>query len=126
MTQTRMFVALQSLTMTGCELTPEAYAQANRSWRCHECHAPKPGTKSVEARLVEVPRDRPLNAVVACFLPIAYRPFLDKFPRDVIERDLYLGPVYGPDGRLLSDWVTFRAQSTHCSWQQARRNKKVP
>ena len=105
-----MFVALESLTMHPCELTSDAYAEANRTWCCQGCSSPKPGVEIVEARLVEEPRDPPLNAVAACFLPIAYRPFLERFPRDIVARDLHTGPVYGPDGRLLRDWVTFRGR----------------
>jgi hypothetical protein len=36
--------------------------------------------------------------------------FLDALGTDLIQRDLYLGRVYGPDGQELREWATLRGK----------------
>ena len=43
-------------------------------------------------------------------LGVAYKPFLDRLPADAVKTDLFLGPIYGPNGKLLQDWVTYRGR----------------
>jgi hypothetical protein len=105
-----MFLHLQSTTMDPCSLTNADYAEARNTWLCTGCGVPKPGVHEVDVFLEEAPGDKPLNIVNGCGLPIAYKPFLDEFPSDTVRRDLYLGQVYGPGRRLLTDWVTFRGR----------------
>jgi hypothetical protein len=110
MIRTDMYVALQSLTMEPCSLTKENYAQARDSWLCTGCCVPKPEIRNVDVYLDEVPTDKPLNFVQGCGLSIIYAPFLDRFPVDIVQRDLHLGHVYGPDRQQLEDWLTFRGR----------------
>ena len=105
-----MFVCLQSTTMNPCFLAEDAYAEAKRSWLCSGCCSPKPGFGAVDARLQEAPKDKPLNFVMGCGLPVAYGKFLDRLGESLVERDLSLGQVFGPDGTRLEDWVTFRGR----------------
>jgi hypothetical protein len=49
--------------------------------------------------------------VQGCGLSVACRPFLDSFPSDIVNRDLYLGRVFGADGKPFEDWVTFRGKN---------------
>jgi hypothetical protein len=59
---------------------------------------------------VERPRDKPLNFVSGCGLPIVYVPFLERFPRGLVDRDLYLGKIRLENGREVSEWATFRGR----------------
>lgn len=105
-----MYIALQTLTMDGCDLEKPAYAEARETWLCTGCCAPKPEVRSIDVHLEERPGDKPLNLVSGCGLGVIFRPFLEKFPADIVERDLYLGKVYGPNGEEIPDWLTFRGR----------------
>jgi hypothetical protein len=52
----------------------------------------------------------PLNFINGCSLGVANRDFLLMLGGNLIERDLYLGRVYGPNGVLQRGWVTFRGR----------------
>jgi hypothetical protein len=105
------YVELGSTTMNPCDLGSQAaYVEAERTWLCRECGHPKRGVEGVEVRVSALARDPPLNLVNGTLLGIAYKPFLDRFPRSAVENDLHIGPVYGPDGKLL-DWVTFHGRT---------------
>jgi hypothetical protein len=43
-------------------------------------------------------------------LPLIRKDFLFSFGEDAIRKDLFLGKLYGPDGNLIEDWVTFRGR----------------
>jgi hypothetical protein len=110
MNKAATYVELRSLTMNPCDLTLEAHAEAQRTWLCAECGRPKKGVGVFEAHLAALPRDPPLNFLNGTLVGVAYKPFLNRFPASAVEHDLYLGPVYGPKGNLLADWVTFHGR----------------
>lgn len=96
--------------MDGCDLTKEADAEARRSWLCTGCNSPKPGVGAIDVRLSSLPGREPLNAAVGWGVPIASKAFLDAIGKELVQRDLYLGRVYGPDGNELAEWATFRGK----------------
>lgn len=104
------YVGLETLTMDPCGLTKQAYAEARASWLCTGCCVPKPDVRNLDAILQEPPADKPLNFIGGCGLSVVYKPFLDRLPAHLIERDLYLGRVYNIDGSLIDDWVTYRGK----------------
>ena len=111
MTEYRTYVGLHTLTMDPCSLTKSSYDQARNTWLCTGCCAPKPCVRELDATLQAAPSDKPINFVQGCGLGVAYKPFLDRFPIDVVSRELYIGRVFGPDGQLLPDWVTIRGKN---------------
>jgi hypothetical protein len=110
MTDRRLFYHLRSGTDTPCHLTREAHAEALNTWLCPGCSSPKPGVTSVDVRIQVAPTKDPLNGVFGAGVPIASRKLLTAIDSNLIERDLYLGRVYGPDGRELEAWATFRGK----------------
>lgn len=96
--------------MDGCDLTKEADSDARRSWLCTGCNSPKPGVGAIDVRIRAVPGKEPLNAVVGWGVPIASKAFLDAIGNDLVQRELYLGRVYGPGGQELTEWATFRGK----------------
>lgn len=105
------FYHLQSKTMSPCTLTKAASAEAKQSWLCTGCCTPKPGLGSIDVHLKESePDDAPLNFVFGCGVPLVSRALLEEIGMNVIRRDLYLGRVFGPDGRENKDWLTFRGR----------------
>jgi hypothetical protein len=104
------FVGLVTLTMNPCSLTKAARREARQTWLCTGCCAPKPSSDPIDAYLEERPRDKPLNFINGTSLTVIYKPFLDQFPAEAVARDLILGSIYGPRGRLLTDWVTLRGR----------------
>jgi plasmid stabilization system protein ParE len=111
MSEQSVFYHVQSLTMDPCFLSSDADAEAGRSWLCTGCCNPKPGMTALDATLQGVPRrSEPLNFVMGCGLPIASTALLSALGDDLVRRELYLGRVYGPDGKELSGWVTFRGK----------------
>lgn len=105
-----MYIGVHTLTMDPFDLANNSYAEARHSWLCTGCCVPKPDVQVVDIFLQSPPSDKPLNFVNGCGLSVAYKPFLERLPIDVVQRDLYLGRVFGPDGEQLADWVTFRGK----------------
>ena len=104
------FYHIYSATMDGCDLTKEADADARRSWLCTGCNSPKPGVGAIDVRISALPGKEPLNAVVGWGVPMASKAFLDAIESDLVQRELYLGRVYGPDGTERTEWATFRGK----------------
>lgn len=96
--------------MDGCDLTKEDDAEASRHWLCTGCNSPKPGTGAIDVRIRAVPGKETLNGVVGWGVPIASKAFLGAIGNELVQRDLFLGRVYGPDGKELAEWVTFRGK----------------
>jgi len=110
MTNNMVYVAMITRTKTPCFLTKEASEIADRTWRCTGCAAPKPDVKSIDAHLESKPRDKPLNFAYGDAVTVIYLPFLQKFPQALVDRDLYVGRVYGPKGKLIPDWATIHGR----------------
>jgi hypothetical protein len=104
------FYHIHSATMDGCDLTDEADAVASATWLCFGCCTPKPGVTTIDVSLTAPPGKEPLNAVMGCGVPIASKSFLDRFGAELVERDLYVGKVFGPYDEELTDWSTFRGK----------------
>lgn len=105
-----LFYHLQTTSDTQCHLTKEAYAEARQTWLCPGCLTPKPGVAAVDAWVQVPPTKEPLNVVLGAGLPIATRKLISSFDPSLVHSDLYLGHVFGPDGRELKDWATFRGK----------------
>ena len=104
------FYHLYSATMDGCDLTKEADAEARHSWLCTGCNSPKPDIGAIDVRIRATPGKEPLNAVGGWGVGIASKAFLDAIGTNLAQRELYLGRVYGPDGKELTEWATFRGK----------------
>jgi hypothetical protein len=110
MSAQNLYVSLSSLSMDPCDLTDDAYAEARSTWLCRGCCLPNLQMRAIDARLEAMPTDKPLNIVHGCGLPVVYKPFLDRFPSELVRRDLYLGRVWQRDGTESAEWVTFRGR----------------
>lgn len=106
-----VFYHIYSATMEGCSLTKEADAEARRSWLCAGCRSPKPGVGAIGVQIRSSPGKEPLNAVVGWGVPIISKSLLDVLGNELVQRSLYLGHVYGPDGKELAEWATFRGKN---------------
>jgi hypothetical protein len=105
------FYHLHSTGIEPCSMTKDAYERARATWLCPGCAAPKPGTAAVDVHIQEkAPSEKPLSFANGCGVPLANREFLLSLGTDVVQRDLYLGKVFGPRGNVLDDWVTFRGR----------------
>jgi hypothetical protein len=56
------------------------------------------------------PRDKPMNFVYDCGVPLVHRQLLDLIGDDVVYRDLHIGRVFGDRGNEIKDWVTARGR----------------
>lgn len=102
---------IQSSTLDPCALAKDALVQAQESWLCSGCGAPKPGATAVDVRLDSDPTGAaPLNFVNGTSVPLAKKSFLFRLGLDVLRKRLYLGKVIGSRGNTLDGWVTFRGQ----------------
>jgi len=104
------YIHFKSKTMNPCFLTDDAYREATSTWLCRGCVRPKHDTQRIDAHIQDREPEGPLNLVSGCGLPLAQKSFLFAFGQERIQRDLYLGQVFGPDGSRLDDWVTFRGK----------------
>lgn len=105
------FYHVQSATMDPCALTKDALAQAQDSWLCRGCSAPKPEVTAVDVQLDSDPAsESPLNFVNGTSVPLARKSFLFRLGLDALRRQMYLGKVINSHGRALDDWVTFRGR----------------
>jgi hypothetical protein len=106
-----LFYHIQSDTMSPCTLTRDALVEAQNSWLCPGCGAPKPGIDSIDVQLDGDPSGgSPLNFVNGTSVPLALKSFLFRLGLGVLRQQLHLGRVIGPRGRTLDDWVTFRGR----------------
>jgi hypothetical protein len=110
MNENLAFFHVYSASIDGYDLTKEADAEAERSWFCAGCNSPKPSIRAIDVRISSIPGSEPLNAVVHWRGPMASMAFLDALGTDLIQRDLYLGRVCGPDGQELREWATLRGK----------------
>ena len=95
---------------TPCNLAKDADAEAMKTWLCPGCMSPKPGVTSVDTKLNWVPCNVRLNMIFGADLGVATKKFLTTLGDDLVQRDLYLGRVYGPDGRELTKFVNFHGK----------------
>ena len=110
-TPTTPFYHLDSKTMDACELDDHADSNALKKLVCPDCYELKRENIPIDVRLSErIIKDAPLNFVVDLLIGVARRGFLDIFGKEIVDRDLYIGKVLGPDGKQIDDWVTFRGR----------------
>jgi hypothetical protein len=110
MTNPVTYIHLESLTMSPGEMTKEAEEEAYTTWSCPDCKFPKPGTKQLDVQIVNSTLQGPLNFATRCCIPLAKLSFLMRLGKERVERELYLGKVFGPKGEIMNDWVTFRGK----------------
>jgi len=105
------YFSLRSSTMNACSMTHDARDKARLTWACSDGPHAKPGTEAVDVYLQDpAPRDKPLNFVMFGGITVLHQELLDLLGADNIERDLYIGRVYGRGGKLLNDWVSARGR----------------
>jgi len=96
--------------MEPCSLQRDSYAAAKGTWLCSGCCSPRPGEYAIDAYIQDRAPAGPLNLVNGCGLPMANRAFLMRFGEARVEQDLLVGKVFGPDGKEMREWVTFRGR----------------
>jgi hypothetical protein len=101
------YIHFKGKTMDPCSLDKGAYEEAKRTWLCTGCCDPKPCIHCLDAHIQDDKPEGPLNMVNGCGLALARRTFLMQFGWARIQEYLNLGDVYGPEGNLMDDWVTF-------------------
>lgn len=102
---------IQSATMEPCALADDAYVEAQQTWLCQGCGAPKPDVRAVDVRLQDVPGTaEEMTFVGGVGVPIARKSFLLTLGSDVVLKNLFLGKVMDARGKPLPDWVTFRGR----------------
>jgi hypothetical protein len=101
----RRFIAIRPVTMSAC--TP---AERSPDWECSDCHAPRPGLEQIDVRIQGRSPGRATLTFATGTLPIAHKDELMRLGHDRISKHLHIGSVSTEGGRLLPDWVTWRAR----------------
>lgn len=110
MNATHIYYYLQPSTMNPCNATLEERKRIRNTWKCPGCTLPKPDFGAIDITIAQTKiRDEPLNFVTDG-VDLALMSFLDQMGQDVVSRDLLLGNVFGPDGKLNEEWVTYRGR----------------
>lgn len=116
-----VYYFLQPTTMDACNLTREARKLAPSEWKCEGGIHAKPDIGPINVHISHHRiGDKPLNFVTDG-VHLALRSFLNQFGQEILARDLILGKVFGPDGRLNDEWVTYRGRrriivrGSHCT-----------
>jgi len=104
------YIHFKSKTMNPCTLQKDAYKVAQKTWLCGGCCSPRPGAYAIDVQIQERKPEGPLNFLGGCSLSMAEVSFLMRFGCERVDRDLFLGRVFGPDGEEIVEWVTFRAR----------------
>jgi hypothetical protein len=105
------FYHVYSGTLNPCSVDKESYKKAQHSWLCSQCLSPRESWETVDFEIQEsAPDDPPLNFVNGCGLGVVRRDFLEELGLQVVQRDLYLGNLRGPNGALIENWMTFRGK----------------
>lgn len=104
------YYLLSSSSRSALHLTREAYNKARNTWLCTGCASPKPDVRKVDLVIEDMesaPENLPLNFHFGSGVGVARKDFLFSLGKEEVERELCLGQVFGPEGQLLDDWVTF-------------------
>lgn len=102
---------LYPATMEPCSMVKTAYVEARQSWLCTGCGYPRPDDQAIDVSLQDSEPKGSLNFVNGCGVPLARKALLLSLGQEVISRDLYIGRVFGKNGSLLTDWVTYRGKN---------------
>jgi hypothetical protein len=94
-------------SMDPCSMDKEWGKEAKATWVCPSGNHPKPRVTTVDVRVQNKRIDGLLNILFGWGIGLARRSFLMQFGQDRVQRYLGLGKVYGPDGSVFEDWVTF-------------------
>ncbi|MDD3471102.1 MAG: hypothetical protein PHE53_14165 [Thermoguttaceae bacterium] len=94
-----------------CEVSHEERERFIQTRCCPECHYIRKGVTAVngiqlESRSDEL--DKPLELGVKTGM--VWNEFLAPIPKEIVERDLWLGSLLGPDGKPLEGWSTFNGR----------------
>lgn len=95
----------------GCAVDREQLLQIQSIWCCESCYRIRVPDVAIDVQVEYRPEMKingPLNFIY--FLGLVWKPFLDLFDPMAVQRDLRLGRVFGPDGSLYEDWLTFRGR----------------
>ena len=97
-------------SLNPCSMTKAASALARATWLCVGCSSPRPESTAIDVYLQDNEPTGVLNFVNGHGVPLIRRDLLLSFGEEVVNRDLHVGQVFGPDERELSAWATFRAR----------------
>jgi len=104
------YISVSSLAMNPAELASATSAEARDNWLCSGCTSVKPKTEALTVQLKNQSLEGPLNVTFGPTLAFAHKSFLFRLGEERVRRHLFLGEVYGPNGRRWDDWVTFRGR----------------
>jgi hypothetical protein len=96
------FLHIAPTTMSPCSL-----AEKSPDWMCLDCRAPHPWVERVDIRIHGSSPGRS-SLTFADGIPIAHKDELLRLGTDEVAKSLFLGEVRAEDGRVLSDWLTWR------------------
>jgi hypothetical protein len=97
-------------SLNPCSMAKTASELARETWLCVGCASPRPETTVIDVSLQDIEPTGVLNFVIGHGVPLIRRDFLLSFGKDMVDRDLYIGRVFGRNGKELTDWATFRAR----------------
>lgn len=103
---------LTTSTLSPCYLIKQDYARAAETWCCKGCKLPRIGCGEIDVSLQEAPQNIPLNIIMGVGVGIIQDEFLDALGHSIARQYLFLGRVYGPDGKLIERFMTFRGKQT--------------
>ena len=99
--------------MSPCSIDRSEGERLSGHYICKSCNGPLPHCRSIDVTLEHTTGiDKPLTFVAGGFPGIMCRDLLQRLDPEVIQRDLFLGRVFGPNGKLLDQWVTFHGRRT--------------
>jgi hypothetical protein len=96
---------------SGRSLAPGELERALGSWVCPRCQFVLPGCGPIDIVIGdEGPIDTPLAFLYVHWLGLVWNEFLAPLGPELVARDLHLGRVAYPDGRVVEGWSTFHGR----------------
>jgi hypothetical protein len=111
----------------GCDPVMDPAILAACSWLCRGCRTPIPGTGSIDLHVQQrKPAPAPISPVWWFGRSLMRIDFLMSLGEDRVRAALSLGTAFGPNGQVLSDWVTvngpsklvLRGSGTHAGYRR--------
>ncbi len=84
---------------------------ARQGWWCRICRRARPDTSAVDFQIADAkPMHSPISSAVFWGISISRRDFIERLIEKTSKSGWFIGHLLGPDGCVLSDWVTFNHQ----------------
>lgn len=93
-----------------CDISYEEKARVIRTMCCPECWHPRKGLTAINGIQLETRSDELDKPLELGMVGVVWNEFLASIPKEIVERDLWLGSLLGPDGKPLEGWSTFNGR----------------